>query len=239
MKMSLITIFFFFFFFLHCCSKTSAQGPAKAPSGPLNITAILEKNGQFSLFIRLLGSTQQGDQINTQLNNSNQGLTVFAPTDNAFSSLKAGTLNSLSDEQKIKLVQFHVLPTMMSATQFQTTSNPIRTQAGNSAAGEFPLNITTSGNQVNLTTGVNQASVSNTLFTGRNLAVYQVDSVLLPAEYFGSPAPATAPAPSKSDKDVPVSTPKASTSDNSVNAAGAVKSVPFGVAVFAAIAFWL
>ncbi|KAJ6407425.1 hypothetical protein OIU84_010842 [Salix udensis] len=31
---------------------------------------------------------------------------------------------------------------------FQTVSNPLRTQAGNSAAGEFPLNVTTSGNQI-------------------------------------------------------------------------------------------
>ncbi|KAL5740762.1 hypothetical protein ACOSP7_029643 [Xanthoceras sorbifolium] len=229
-------LFVIFFFFLHC-TKTSAQGPAAAPSGPPNITAILEKGGQFTFFIRLLGSTQQDDQINTQLNNSNQGLTVFAPTDNAFSSLKTGTLNSLSDEQKIKLVQFHVLPTLMSTTQFQTTSNPIRTQAGNSASGEFPLNVTTSGNQVNLTTGVNEATVANTLFTGKNLAVYQIDNVLLPVEYFGSPAPA--PAPSKPEKDVPASNPKASTSDNSVDSSGAVKVVPIGVAVFAAVSFWL
>ncbi|KAJ6316310.1 hypothetical protein OIU78_019570 [Salix suchowensis] len=38
-------------------------------------------------------------------------------------------------------------------SNFQTVSNPLRTQAGNSADGEFPLNVTTSGNQVNITTG--------------------------------------------------------------------------------------
>lgn len=129
-------------------TTTLAQAPAPGPSGPTNVTKILEKAGQYTTFIRLLKITQEGDQINTQLNNSNQGLTIFAPTDNAFSALKAGTLNSLSDQQKVQLIQFHIIPNFLSTSQFQTISNPLRTQAGNSDAGEFPLNVTTSGNQV-------------------------------------------------------------------------------------------
>lgn len=80
-------------------------------------------------------------------------------------------------------------------SQFQTVSNPLRTQAGNSANGEFPLNVTTSGNQVNVTTGVNTATVANTVYTDGSLAVYQVDQVLLPLDLFGSAAAAPAPAP--------------------------------------------
>lgn len=224
--------------------KTSAQVPAAAPSGPPNITAILEKGGQFTMFIRLLESTQQDDQINTQLNNTNQGLTVFAPTDNAFSNLKSGTVNSLSDQEKVRLVQFHVLPTLMTMSQFQTASNPLRTQAGNSDAGEYPLNVTTSGNQVNLTTGVNDATVANTVFSSANLAVYQVDKVLLPLDIFGTAAsPAPAPAPSK---DLPAATPKGSSTDaTNVDTSAAALSLnhraltvlTFGVAVLAAVAF--
>ncbi|KAJ4704875.1 Fasciclin-like arabinogalactan protein [Melia azedarach] len=240
-------LFFLLFVFLLHCSKTSAQTPAAAPSGPPNITAILEKAGQFTSFIRLLENTQQDDQINTQLNSSNQGLTIFAPTDNAFSSLKSGTLNSLSDQQKVQLVQFHILPNSMSMSQFQTASNPLRTQAGNSNDGEFPLNVTTSGNQVNLTTGVNDATVANTIFTGSNLAVYQVDNVLLPLDLFGSSASAPAPAPSKSEKDVPTgSAPKGSSDDASVDTSGAlsvnhpaVTMLSIGVAAFAAVSLWL
>ncbi|KAI3450541.1 hypothetical protein Pfo_007206 [Paulownia fortunei] len=175
------------------CTSTLAQTPAPAPAGPTNITKILEKAGQFTTLIRLFRITQVGDQINTQLNNSNQGLTVFAPTDNAFSSLPAGTLNSLSDQQKVALVQFHILPTFLSMSQFQTVSNPLRTQAGDSANGAFPLNVTTSGNQVNVSTGVNDATVANTIYTDSQLAVYQVDKVLLPLSLFGTPSPAPAP----------------------------------------------
>ncbi|KAF5203346.1 Fasciclin-like arabinogalactan protein [Thalictrum thalictroides] len=197
---------------LHCTTTTSfAQSPAQAPapSGPTNCTKILEKAGQFSMFIRLLKSTQVADQINTQLNNSNQGLTLFAPPDNAFSSLKSGTLNSLTDQDKVELVQFHVLPTFVPLAQFQTVSNPLRTQAGNANNGQFPLNVTTAGNQVNVTTGVVDTTVSNTIYTDGNLAIYQVDKVLLPLDLFGAPPPALAPKPengsSSSSADSPIS----------------------------------
>ncbi|KVH90799.1 fasciclin-like arabinogalactan protein 11 [Cynara cardunculus var. scolymus] len=185
---------------LQCITTTLAQAPAPAPAGPTNITKILEKAGQFTTLIRLFGMTQVGNQINTQLNNSNQGMTVFAPTDNAFSGLKAGTLNSLSDQQKVELLQFHVVPNFLSTSQFQTISNPLRTQAGDSASNKFPLNITTSGNQVNVTTGVVDATVANTIYTDGTLAVYQVDKVLLPMSLFGPQSPAPAPEPVKKKK---------------------------------------
>ncbi|GFP83145.1 fasciclin-like arabinogalactan protein 11 [Phtheirospermum japonicum] len=180
---------------------TSGQSPAAAPgpAGPTNVTAILEKAGQFTTFIRLLQNTKVADQINTQLNNSNQGsgLTIFAPTDNAFSGLRPGMLNSFSDQQKVELIQFHVLPNALSASQFQTASNPLRTQAGGSE-GSFSLNVTTSGdNQVNITTGVTNATVANTVYTDSQLAVYQVDRVLLPLSFFATPSPAPAPAKPK------------------------------------------
>lgn len=186
--------------FLQGVVLASAQAPAPGPAGPTNITGILAKAGQFTTFIRLLDSTQVADQINTQINNSNQGLTIFAPSDNAFSSLKAGMLNSLTDQQKVQLLQFHILPNFLSISSFQTASNPLRTQAGNSNNGEFPLNVTTSGNQVNITTGVVNTTVSNSVYSDGQLAVYQVDQVLLPLEFFKSPAPAPAPVEGKPKK---------------------------------------
>lgn len=79
------------------------------PSGSTKHNSNPRKAGQFTTLIRLIKVTQVGDQINTQLNNSNQGMTVFVPTDNAFYGLKSGTINSLSVQQQIQLVQFHVL----------------------------------------------------------------------------------------------------------------------------------
>ncbi|MCD7470040.1 Fasciclin-like arabinogalactan protein 11 [Datura stramonium] len=229
--------------FLHCCTLTLGQNSASAPapSGPTNITKILEKAGQFTTFIRLLRTTQAGDQINTQLNNSNQGMTVFAPTDNAFLSLKAGTLNSLSSQQQVQLVQYHILPTFISVSQFQTVSNPLRTQAGDTSPGDFPLNVTTSGNQVNVSTGIVDTTVDNTIYTDGELAVYQVDKVLQPLSIFASPSPATAPAPAPAKLNLKKKSPAALSPSSGSDDAPADKSGADsvnGVAVLGIGAFW-
>lgn len=135
-----LLIFSLLSFILNPSSAQTAAAPG--PAGPPNITAILTKGGQYTTLLRLMTTTQVADQINNQLNNSNSGLTIFAPTDNAFNSLPAGTLNSLTDQEKVSLIQFHVIPNYMSVSQFQTVSNPLRTQAGNSDSGEYPLNVT-------------------------------------------------------------------------------------------------
>uniref|UniRef100_A0A2N9HWR9 FAS1 domain-containing protein n=1 Tax=Fagus sylvatica TaxID=28930 RepID=A0A2N9HWR9_FAGSY len=126
-------------------AKAPAQS-AKAPTqsaevppvlkGPPDITKILGKAGGFSVFIRLLKSTGVSDQIYGQLNNSNNGFTIFAPTDAAFSNLKPGTINSLSDLQKTQLLQFHILNSVVTLSNFQTLSNPVPTEAGDTSAGK-------------------------------------------------------------------------------------------------------
>ncbi|KAI4368783.1 hypothetical protein MLD38_017298 [Melastoma candidum] len=213
------------------CPKTFGQpAAAPAPAGPDNITKILEKAGQFNVLIKLLKTTSVGNQINSQLNDSNNGLTLFAPTDNAFGSLKAGTLNSLSQEQQDELVQFHVIPMVLSASQFQTVSNPLRTQAGGSGTYEFPMNLETSGNSVNISTGVNNATLGNAIFSDNQLAVYPVDQVLLPMNIFGPKPPAPAPSPVKKPKKKSSTDPAA---DNvPADTAGATKSVTRGAIIF-------
>ncbi|KAI9122315.1 hypothetical protein K1719_007004 [Acacia pycnantha] len=229
----------------------SAQTPAlaPAPAGPTNITKILEKAGQFTTFIKILEATKVTDTINTQLNNSNQGLTIFAPTDNAFANLKPGTLNSINSQEQLQLAQYHVLSSLYTTSQFQTASNPLHTQAGSSDDGEFPLNVTTSGNQVNITTGVVTATVANTIYTDKQLAVYQVDQVLLPLALFGPPPTAApAPAPTKPEKNVRASDAPSGSSDTTVDTSGveslnrrAVEGVPFIIAAItmAASCLWL
>lgn len=198
---------------LGVAAAASAQGPTAAPTTPTptptpatpaapapatassNITGVLAKAGQFNTFIRLLKSTGVASQIDNQVANGGNGVTVFAPTDNAFQSLPSGTLNSLSDQDKNALVQYHVVSTAIPMSQFDTVSNPLRTQAGSASPGEFPLNVTSSeGQQVNVTTGVVTATVDNSLYSGDSLVVYQVNKVLLPMKLFGA-AEAPAPAP--------------------------------------------
>jgi len=179
-------------------TNSAAESPAPSPSSaPTDIIRILKKAGGFTTLIRLLQTTQVATQINAQLLNSNNGLTLFAPNDNSFSTLKPGFLNSLNDQQKNELIQFHELPSFVALSNFDTLSNPVRTQAGDDPQ-RLALNITSSGNQVNLTTGVVNATVGGSVFSDHQLAIYQVDKVLLPKDFFIPKSPPPAPAPEKS-----------------------------------------
>ncbi|WCJ41044.1 FASCICLIN-like arabinogalactan-protein 12 [Euphorbia peplus] len=223
---------------LHCTS-TLAQGPAAAPAppGPTNVTKILEKSGQFTVFIRLMKATQEDLTLNGQLNNTNNGITMFAPSDSAFQNLQSGTLNSINDQQKAELVQFHIIPTYLATSQFQTVSNPVNTQAG--SGDRLQLNVTTTGNAVNISTGLTNTSVSGTVYTDGQLAVYQVDKVLLPLDIFTPKPPAPAPAPEvtkkkkSKDADSPVASKDVSGGDGSFIASNSM--VFFGVGIVTAI----
>ncbi|EXB98547.1 hypothetical protein L484_014389 [Morus notabilis] len=168
--------------------------PAKAQrrTGPTNATEILEKAGGFSVFIRLLRSTDVITQIENNLNASNS-VTILAPTNGGFSALKPGTLNTLSPQQKTQLIGYHVLPTFIALQNFQTLTNPIHTQASNTRG--FQLNITTDGSSVNISTGVINTTISGTVYSDNQLAIYRVDSVLLPKAIFASKESSPAPAP--------------------------------------------
>ena len=194
--------------------------PALVPvqTGATDVTKILGKAHGYSVFVRLLKSTGVAKQLYGQLNNSNNGFTIFAPTDSAFSNLKAGTINSLSDLQKTQLLQFHILNSVVTLSNFQTLSNPVPTEAGDAVA--FPMNITTAGNQVNISTGLVNATLGNTVYSDNQLVIYQVTKVLLPMDIFNPKpkksaaaaaaalAPVVAPTSSKpkpTKEDTPVS----------------------------------
>ncbi|KAF3975355.1 hypothetical protein ACB098_08G078600 [Castanea mollissima] len=246
--LSLLLVFLF-----HCTTTLGqpAQAPtlpavaspanAPAPPGPPDVIKILQKVGGFTILIRLLKSTGVADQLKGQLNDSSIRFTLFAPNDNAFSNLKAGTLNSLSNEEKVRLIQFHILPTYYTLENFQTVSNPVRTQAGDNKPGDYPLNVTSVGSQVNISSGLVNASVSGTLYSNFQLAIYQVDKVLLPLDLFvpkpPSPAPAPAPTKPKAKKTPAAASPKTSTSSTVVDSGVASLAkhgilVSIGVAIF-------
>ncbi|XP_028755711.1 fasciclin-like arabinogalactan protein 12 [Neltuma alba] len=206
-------------------AKPAPAAPAPAPAKPLvpsgpqsgdssdasndGIIKILRKAKNFNFLIRLLKTTQLINQINSQLiaTRSASGLTILAPDDSAFSELKAGFLNSLDDNQKIELVQFHVLPVYISSSNFDSLTNPVRTLAGLNPS-RLQLNVTAYGNMVNISTGVVNTTIAGIVYTDRSLAIYHLNKVLLPLDFFKPKA--LAPAPSlalakapKADKENP------------------------------------
>lgn len=141
-----------------------------------------------------MNQTQVLTQLPNQLNNSNQGMTLLAPTDNAFRNLPSGTLNGLSDDKKVKLVLYHVLPKYYTLDDLVTVSNPVPTQAG-SSKGSLGLNFSgrANSNQVNVSSGDIVTQINNALRQQFPFAVYSIDSVLVPTE---APAPESGPSSS-------------------------------------------
>ncbi|KAL7586186.1 fasciclin-like arabinogalactan protein 13 [Lactuca sativa] len=186
-------------FLLPATLSQTPSAPAPGPAGPINLTAILVQGGQYSAFLRLLNQTQVLTQLPNQLNNSNQGMTLLAPTDNAFQNLPSGTLNGLSEDKKVKLVLYHVLPKYYSIEDLVSVSNPVPTQAGGSK-GSLGLNFSgrANSNQVNVSSGVVDTQITNALRQQFPFAVYSVDQVLIPSEFSEAPAPESESGPSSS-----------------------------------------
>ncbi|XP_061349023.1 fasciclin-like arabinogalactan protein 12 [Gastrolobium bilobum] len=179
---------------------TLPQSPDSSDSVPDDITRILKKARIFSVLIRLLKTTEIMNNINSQLITAKSGgLTILAPDDAAFSSLKAGFLNSLNEGQKIELLQFHILPEYVSSTNFDSLSNPVQTVAGKDPT-RLPLNVNALGNSVNISTGVVNATIVGVVYSDNKLAIYRLDKVLLPLDFFVTKAPALAPSLAKAPK---------------------------------------
>lgn len=228
---------------------TLPQSPDSSDSTPDDITKILRKAKIFSVLIRLLKTTEIMNNINSQLITAkNGGITILAPDDSAFSHLKAGFLNSLNENQKIELCQFHILPQYVSSSNFDSLSNPVQTVAGKDPA-RLPLNVNALGNSiVNISTGVVNASIIGVVYSDRNLAVYHVDKVLLPLDFFlTAKAPALAPSLSakapKAAKENSSAEDEDETNQDKDNKSGAVSLVrttfmSLGVALVAIAMMW-
>jgi len=182
-------------------------------AGTVDIVGILRKAKAYNVFIRLMKTTQLINQLNSQLlATKTGGLTILAPDDSAFSGLKAGFLNSLSDGQKLELLQFHVISDYVSSSNFDTLTNPVRTLAGDKP-GKVELNVVSYGGSVNISTGEVNTTINGIIYTDKRLAIYKVGKVLLPMDFFSvgkapGKAPSLAPEPStdtakapKPDKD--------------------------------------
>ncbi|XP_027346893.1 fasciclin-like arabinogalactan protein 12 [Abrus precatorius] len=219
---------------------TLPQSPSSDPSDSStdDIITILRKAKSFNILIRLLKTTQLINQINAQIMTTKSGgLTIFAPDDGSFSQLKAGFLNSLGDNQKIEFLQFHVLPIYVSSSNFDSLTNPVRTLAGDNPS-RLQLNVTAFGNNVNISTGVVNATVTGIVYSDKVLAIYHVDKVLLPLDFFipmpPSPAPSLATAPKTSgDDDDRVGTSKDSSGAFSLISIQGTTLVSIGVALVA------
>ncbi|KAI3930799.1 hypothetical protein MKX01_037245 [Papaver californicum] len=145
--------------------------PAPAPAPDyVNLTDLLTVAGPFHTFLNYLEQTKVIETCQNQANNTD--------------IKKSASLSNLTADQLKSLILFHALPHYYSLHDFKSLSEsgPVTTFAG----GQYMLNFTDLGGTVHMSSGW--------------IAIYQVDSVLLPETLFGpppppSPTPAPSPAP--------------------------------------------
>lgn len=178
-------------------SPPLSLAPAPAPTPDhVNLTHLLTVAGSYHTFLGYLESTKVIDTFQDRANNSKDGITIFAPTDQAFSSLKQPSLSNLTQDQLKSLCLFHALSHYYSLADFTnlSQSSPISTIAG----GQYTLNFTDLSGDVHVNSGWTNTKISSSVLSTDPVAVYQVDRVLLPVAIFGTdipPMPAPAPSP--------------------------------------------
>jgi uncharacterized surface protein with fasciclin (FAS1) repeats len=121
--------------------------------------------GQFNTLVK---AVQEAGLVDTLRGKG--PFTVFAPTDEAFAKLPAGTIEALlNDKQKLSaILTYHVVPGKIMARQVRP--GQVETVQGQS------LNISTSGGAVM----VDNAKVIKTDIVASNGVIHVIDTVVLP-----------------------------------------------------------
>ncbi|KAM7275209.1 hypothetical protein ACFE04_017075 [Oxalis oulophora] len=192
---------------------------APAPSASdVNITGLLVKAG-CKTFASLLESS---GVIKIYQSNLDKGLTIFAPNDEAFKAKGIPDLNKLTNAEIVTILQYHASAEYAPSGTLKTTKDPISTLATN-GPGKYDLTVTTAGDSVTLHTGVGSSRVADTVLDATPVAIFTVDSVLLPVELFGK---APSPAPAGEPVAAPAPAPESATSPSPADAPSSMASPP-------------
>lgn len=147
---------------------TLMAGNAAAQTPDIVDTAV--KAGSFNTLAKALTAA---DLVKTL--NGPGPFTVFAPTDEAFAKLPAGTLESLlKPENKTKLqriLTYHVVPGKVMA------ADVVKLKSAKAVSGD-EIKIAAAGGGVR----VNSASVVKTDIAASNGVIHVIDAVILPPE---------------------------------------------------------
>jgi uncharacterized surface protein with fasciclin (FAS1) repeats len=147
---------------------TAAPLPAAAAPPALDILDVAEQAGTFNTLAAALEAADLVDVLR-----GDGPFTVFAPTDEAFAQLPAGTVESLlqpgSRDTLIAVLTYHVVPGRISALDAVTAGSADSLQGA-------PLDFRIEGG----TLRVGDARVQSNDVPARNGVIHVIDSVLLP-----------------------------------------------------------
>ncbi|NJC25332.1 fasciclin domain-containing protein [Neolewinella antarctica] len=104
-------------------TNTGMQNRSSVSAGQLDngIAQVATANGNFTTLVGALGSTGLAEMMG-----QNGDYTVFAPTDDAFNALPSGAVAGLSNDQLSGVLQYHVLPYRISASQLTSAISDAR-----------------------------------------------------------------------------------------------------------------
>eukprot|EP00252_Welwitschia_mirabilis_P011104 TRINITY_DN2496_c0_g1_i3.p1 TRINITY_DN2496_c0_g1~~TRINITY_DN2496_c0_g1_i3.p1 ORF type:complete len:404 (+),score=-12.83 TRINITY_DN2496_c0_g1_i3:134-1345(+) len=179
-----------------------AEAPAPSPS-ELNISSILSKGG-CKIFAGLLASK---GVLKTYQDAIEGGLTIFAPTDEAFSGREMKVVSKLSSDDAVSLLEYHAVPVYTPLGTLKISHKALSTMA-TERSGSFAIKVSSAGNAVTLSSGISRASITGSLLDDQPLAVFTINKVLKPKELFSlPPSPAPAPAPVEAPVEAPAKAP--------------------------------
>jgi uncharacterized surface protein with fasciclin (FAS1) repeats len=137
-----------------------------------NIVETAQGAGTFGTLIAAAKAAGLAEALATGKN-----LTVFAPTDEAFAKLPAGTVESLlkpeNKDQLAAILLYHVLPRKLSAAQIPSKAIHVRTLK---SSGDRTLAIKKKGGGVT----VDNAKVIAADIQADNGIIHVIDTVMLP-----------------------------------------------------------
>ncbi|KAK4763774.1 hypothetical protein SAY87_013212 [Trapa incisa] len=156
-----------------------------APSSGLNITKALIDGHNFNVVASMLAASGVVEEF--QADEGGAGITLFVPTDTAFSELpSSGSFQSLPADKKSVVLKYHVLHSYYPLGFLESMVNPLQPTLATEAmgAGSFTLNISRVNGSLAIDTGIVLASVTQTVIDENPVAIFGVSKVLLPREFF-------------------------------------------------------
>lgn len=156
------------------CSRTpeGCQELMKDKEEVKDIVDIAVSDGRFKTLVTALKAADLVDKLKGE-----GPFTVFAPTDEAFSKLPAGTLDKLlkpeSKDALVNILTFHVAPEKLLATDIMKMNGKEVTMANGSRA------------KIEVKDGsvyINGAKVISTDIKAKNGVIHVIDAVMIPPE---------------------------------------------------------
>jgi uncharacterized surface protein with fasciclin (FAS1) repeats len=141
-----------------------------APREGAKLKNIVQTARQAGSFTTLLAALEATDLVGTLSAQGKGTFTVFAPTDEAFAKLPAGTVESLlKDPAALKqILLYHVVAGTVPASEVVAATSLTTVQGGS-------LAVSTAGG-----VKVNDANVTATDIRARNGIIHVIDTVLIP-----------------------------------------------------------